>query len=381
MLLSDPVELTRKLVGFATVNPPGNEEALARFLADELARAGFDVVLHPFGEGRVNLIARIPGADGRKPIGFTGHLDTVPLGTANWTFAPHAGEIAGGRLYGRGSSDMKGGIAAFIAACLAHRDRLRSGSGVELILTGGEETGCDGARALADERAELLRPLGALIVGEPTSNRALIGHKGALWLKGTVRGVTAHGAMPHEGINAIYLAAESVLRIRGFDPGSEHALMGAPTINVGTIKGGLNINSVPDRTEFSIDMRTVPGTSHRCLIDRLRTHLGYVELSPVVDLPPVISDPDDDWVARVLALCDAAAGSGSTSRTVQYFTDAAILAPATGYPPTVILGPGEPDMAHKTDEYCRVDRLQQAVDLYDAILCDWIERPSASRGI
>ncbi|MDR0242177.1 MAG: M20 family metallopeptidase [Burkholderia sp.] len=372
MRLSDPVALTRKLVGFGTVNPPGNEEALARFLADELAGAGFDVVLHPFGEGRLNLIARLPGADGRKPIGFTGHLDTVPLGASAWKFAPHAGEIEDGRLYGRGSSDMKGGIAAFIVACIAHRDRLRGSSGVELILTGGEETGCDGARALVDARAGLLRPLGALIVGEPTANRALIGHKGALWLKGTVHGVTAHGAMPQEGVNAIYLAAESVLRIHEFDPGSAHSMMGAPTINVGTIQGGLNINSVPDRAEFSIDMRTVPGTSHRCLADRLRTHLGYVELSPVVDLPPVISDPDDGWVARVLALCDAAAGSGAAMRTVQYFTDAALLSPATGYPPTVILGPGEPDMAHKTDEYCRVDRLQEAVRLYDAILHDWV---------
>lgn len=372
MLLSDPVALTRKLVGFGTVNPPGNEEALARFLADELASAGFDVVLHPFGEGRLNLIARLAGDDGRKPIGFTGHLDTVPLGAAAWKFAPHAGEIADGRLYGRGASDMKGGIAAFIVACIAHRDGLRNGSGVELIFTGGEETGCDGARALVDARADLLRPLGALIVGEPTSNRALIGHKGALWLKGTVHGVTAHGAMPQEGVNAIYLAAESVLRIREFDPGSAHPMMGAPTVNVGTIHGGLNINSVPDRTEFSIDLRTVPGTSHRCLIDRLRTHLGYVELSPVVDLPPVISDPDDGWVARVLTLCDAAAGSDAAMRTVQYFTDAALLSPATGYPPTVILGPGEPDMAHKTDEYCRVDRLQEAVRLYDAILHDWV---------
>ncbi|VWL87435.1 M20 family metallopeptidase [Burkholderia lata] len=373
MLLSDPVALTRQLVGFGTVNPPGNEEALARFLAGELEAAGFEVILHAFGEGRLNLIARIRGADDRAPIGFTGHLDTVPLGATAWRFAPH-GEIVDGRLYGRGASDMKAGIAAFIAACVTHRDLLQLGSGVELILTGGEETGCEGARAIVDTRADLLRPLGALIVGEPTSNRALIGHKGALWLKGTVHGVTAHGAMPEEGLNAIYLAAESVLRLSTFEPGNAHAVMGRPTLNVGTIRGGLNINSVPDRTEFSIDVRTVPGIDHACLTERLRGHLGYVELSPVVDLPPVLSDPDDGWVARVIALCDAGGAASPASRTVQYFTDAAILSPATGYPPTVILGPGEPDMAHKTDEYCRLDRLQDAVQLYGAILRDWVSR-------
>jgi succinyl-diaminopimelate desuccinylase len=370
----DPIELTRKLVAFDTINPPGDEEWCARYLTQTLSAAGFDVNLQRFGERRFNLVAKLAGSKGAAPLGFTGHLDTVPLGTAAWRHHPHTGEVSDGRLYGRGSSDMKAGIAAFIVACMPMVEALRASTGLQLILTGGEETGCDGAGALTCAEPALLEPLGALIVGEPTSNRVVVGHKGALWLRGIAHGVTAHGAMPHEGVNAIYKVAEALRKIQQFEVGAAHPVMGAPTLNVGTIQGGLNINSVPDRAEFSIDMRTVPGIQHACVTGRLRDHLGDIELAPVIDLPPVYSDPENSWIARVTELARARGGASAAPRTVQFFTDAAVLAPATGHPPTLILGPGEPEMAHKTDEYCRVDRLVEAVDLYREILTDWVAR-------
>lgn len=375
MLAPDPIELTRKLVASDTINPPGDEEWSARYLAQILSAADFDVKLQRFGERRFNLVAKLAGAQGGKPLGFTGHLDTVPLGTVEWTHDAHGGEVADGRLYGRGSSDMKAGIAAFIVACLPMIDTLRASHGLQLILTGGEETGCDGAHALTRAEPGMLEPLGALIVGEPTSNRVVVGHKGALWLRGTARGVTAHGAMPQEGVNAIYKVAEALRKIQQFEVGAAHPVMGAPTLNVGTIQGGLNINSVPDRAEFSVDMRTVPGIRHACVVDRLHDRLADIELSPIIDLPPVYSDPEDSWIARVSGLASARRGTDGASQapcTVQFFTDAAVLSPATGHPPTIILGPGEPEMAHKTDEYCRVDRLLEAVDLYRDILIDWV---------
>ena len=377
----DPVELTRQLVGFTSANPPGDEEDCARFLAQLLEQAGFAVQLHSFGERRFNLLARIAGQAGGAPLGFTGHLDTVPLGTAEWQHAPYGGEVVDGKLYGRGSSDMKGGIAAFIAACVPLLDHLRQGSGLQLVLTGGEETGCDGAHALIAAQPACLVPLGALIVGEPTGNRALIGHKGALWLNATARGVTAHGAMPEQGVNAIYAAADALVKIRSFEVGPAHALMGAPTLNVGTIQGGLNINSVPDQTSFSIDIRSVPGIEHRCVSERLKAHLGNIELAPLIDLPAVYSDPAHSWIARVTQLAHLHGEPCTHRRTVQYFTDAAVLTPATGHPPTIILGPGESDMAHKTDEYCRVDRLHQAVRLYSEILRDWVAHTAAPKKV
>ncbi|WP_395068159.1 M20 family metallopeptidase [Paraburkholderia silvatlantica] len=370
----DPIALTRKLVAFATVNPPGDEESCARYVAGVLDELGFDTTLHAFGERRFNLVAKLAGAAGGAPLGFTGHLDVVPLGTAAWEHEPFAGEVHDGRLYGRGTSDMKAGIAAFIAACAAATDALRHGSGVHLILTGGEETGCDGAKALLAAQPKLLQPLGALIVGEPTANRVLLGHKGALWLRGMAHGVTAHGAMPDKGVNAIRIATNALAKLWDFSAGCAHEVMGLPTLNVGTIHGGLNVNSVPDRTEFTIDMRTVPGVEHACVTQRLHQCLAPVELSPIVDLPPVYSEPFDNWIAHVLELARPFDEVPAGPRTARYFTDAAVLKPATGWPPTILLGPGEPELAHKTDEYCRVDRIHAAVELYRAILHDWVTR-------
>lgn len=196
LTLYDPLALTRALLAFPTLNPPGGEEACAQFLVTTLREAGFHCELQRFGERRCNLVAWLPGRGPGKPLGFTGHLDVVPLGNGIWRYGPFTGEVTEGRLYGRGASDMKAGIAAFIVACHRNREVIAQGPGVRLLLTGGEETGCDGARALCRDAPHLLGELGALLVGEPTANRPVLGHKGAFWLRCTAHGRTAHGAMP-----------------------------------------------------------------------------------------------------------------------------------------------------------------------------------------
>lgn len=180
------LELARQLLGFNTINPPGSEADCMRFFADWLDDSGFEVSLSSFGEGRCNLIASLPGAKSGKPLAFTGHLDTVPLGNARWQYDPFGSQMEDGRLYGRGSSDMKAAIAAFAVACVHQREAILAGRGAVLLITGGEETGCDGARALI--ASATLPEVGALIVGEPTANYPVIGHKGALWLRCETRG-------------------------------------------------------------------------------------------------------------------------------------------------------------------------------------------------
>lgn len=243
--MTSSVELTQDLVRFRTINPPGDERACAERLASLLENAGFAVDLVPFGEGRAQLVARIGGASGKPAIGFTGHLDTVPLGAQLWTVDPLAADIKDGKLYGRGSSDMKSGVAAFVTACAALGGKLANTPEVVLYITAGEETGCTGAAALAHAETPLPR-VGALVVAEPTGNRALVGHKGALWLEAVTTGVTAHGSMPEKGVNAVYKVARAVSALQDFDFNfARHDVLGGPTLNVGTIKGGLNINSVP----------------------------------------------------------------------------------------------------------------------------------------
>lgn len=366
----DVITLTQRLLAFETVNPPGNETACAAFLYDLLTAAGFGVKLHPMPDGRTNLVAYMGNGTG-KPLAFTGHLDTVPLGLQPWRVNPFSGDIIDGRLYGRGSTDMKAGVAAFVCAAIAGADRLKHGAGVLLLITCGEETGCDGARDLVQRIT--LPPVAGLVVAEPTLNRPAHGHKGVLWLKATSRGVTAHGSMPERGDNAIVKVARFITRLENltFDA-SAHPVMGRPTLNVGTISGGLNVNSVPDLAEIEIDLRSVPPMQHAQLkaqIEQLAQ--GDAKITTLLDLPPVWTDPNVPIVKRIGDISAASAGTSVCPASVSYFTDAALLQPALENAPTVILGPGDPALAHQTDEYCLVDNITQAVEIYSAILIDF----------
>ena len=366
------LELPQALVRFDTINPPGNERLCAEHLGSILDDAGFAVSYHEFAETRTSLVARIGGNADAKPLCFTGHIDTVPLGAAPWSVDPFAADIADGKLYGRGTSDMKSGVAAFVVAAIRLARELETGPGMVLIITAGEETGCEGAYHLAG-LGNVLGDAGAIVVAEPSSNLPFIGHKGALWLKAVANGLTAHGSMPELGVNAIYKAARTISQLEDFDFNvARHPVLGKPTLNVGTVHGGININSVPDRAEVGIDIRTLPDQDHGDLCAHLSSYLGDdIAVEPIVDVGSVWTDPAEDWMLDVFDVMAEILGKMPEVCTATYFTDAAALTPAYGGPPTVILGPGEADMAHQTDEYCVVDRIDQAVDGYVEIAKRW----------
>jgi len=365
----DVLELTRELIRFDTINPPGGEERCARFLGGLLQDAGFEVCCHELAPGRPNLIAHLVRGSGEKALCLSGHMDTVPLGAAAWSRDPFAGEIAEGRLYGRGASDMKSGIAAITAAAL--NVSRQATCDLLLIFTAGEETGCSGADSLVSFGP--LPSAGLQIVAEPTSNYPLIGHKGALWVSAVTRGVTAHGSMPEQGVNAIYKAAEAVLKLQAFEFAVEaHPVLGRPTLNVGTISGGLNVNSVPDRAQIGIDIRTIPGMEHGELLQTLGRLLSpEVELQPTIDSEWLYSDPENPQVRRIFDIVSGITGEQIAPRSVAFFTDGPMLASLTGRPPTLILGPGEPRLAHQTDEFCLVEKIEQAVHIYEEIIGRW----------
>lgn len=368
----EALELSRELLRFNTINPPGEERACAQRLGRLLEDAGFAVRAYEYAPGRTSLVGRLGGSSSRSPLCFAGHIDTVPLGATPWRRDPFAGEIADGRLYGRGSSDMKSGVAAFVIAARRLAERLRATPGLVLVIVAGEETGCDGSRHLTGA-AGALGEAGAIVIAEPTGNYPCVGHKGALWLHARATGVTAHGSMPERGVNAIYKAARAVTKLESFAfDARPHPVLGAPTLNVGTIAGGLNINSVPDGVTIGIDIRTIPDQKHSALVERLTEYLGDdVTLAPIVDVEGVWTDPAHPWMQELFDLATPIVGTRPAVRGAPYFTDAAALTPAYGDPPTVILGPGEMELAHQTDEYCRVDRLEQAVELYVEIARRW----------
>jgi succinyl-diaminopimelate desuccinylase len=368
----DPIELTRELIRFDTINPPGNETPCAQYLGRILEAAGFEIAYHPLAEGRANLIARIGGSPGKKPLCFSGHTDVVPLGAAPWSVAPFGGEIADGKIYGRGSSDMKSGDAALIAAAVELAPHLRNTPGLTVVMTADEERGCGGAKFLA-ERRQLLGEAGAMIVAEPTGNRPLNGHKGVLRAEGVSKGVTAHGSMPEEGENAVYKAARVIGRLEALDLGLGHTLTGGrPTLNVGWFHGGMNVNSVPDEARIGLDIRLVPGLTREDVMAKL-TEIGGVDMTFTEETsgPPVYTDPDHPWIAAVREIMGAITGERYLAAIANYYTDAGALTGAYGGPPTIILGPGEMEQAHQTDEFCYVRRIEEARAAYVEIARRW----------
>ena len=343
-----------------------------------LEAAGFAVAYHEFAEGRTSLIATIGSAEAAgPPLCFTGHIDIVPLGAKPWAHDPFAGEIDGDRLYGRGSTDMKSGIAAFVVAAVDLAKELARGPGVVLVITAGEEIGCEGAKFLADRK--LLDRAGAIVVAEPTANYPYVGHKGLAWFEVETTGVTAHGSMPELGDNAILKMARIIGDLEHFRfPVASHAVMGEPTLNIGTIRGGLNTNSVPDEARITVDTRTVPGIDHGALCESLARLLAPrgARVRKIVDTPSLYTEPRDAWVQEVFEVCTPFLGERPKPKTITFSTDGADLKRGFGgATPAVVLGPGEPALAHQTDEWASLDRIGEAVEIFRALMQRWQARP------
>ena len=371
MSANDAVALTRELLAFDTINPPGRERDCARHTGGLLEQWGFRVEYHEYAPGRTSVVARAGGSEARAPLCLTGHLDTVALGAREWSKDPFSGETDGERLYGRGSSDMKAGVAAILLAARTFAARFAGTPGVTIVLTAAEEGGCIGSQELA--KTALLGRAGALVVGEPTANYPYVGHKGSIKFHAHFRGVSAHGSMPELGVNAIYKAAHAVAQLEAFDfRAARHPVMGAPTMNVGTMAGGSGVNMVPDTASIGVDIRTVPGMDHAALLVRLRDTLGEDAAMDVFsNLPPVWTPPQQEWMERVFEICRKHAGTRPEAKTATYMTDAANLLKVYTGAPTVVLGPGQPELAHQTDEWCSTERIREAVALYEAIMQDW----------
>jgi succinyl-diaminopimelate desuccinylase len=366
----DAVSLTKSLLRFDTINPPGRERDCARYAGAMLEEWGFAVEFFEYSEGRTSVVARAGGSDRKAPLCLTGHLDVVPLGARAWTKDPFNGDTDGDRLYGRGASDMKAGVAAILLAARAYGKKLAGTPGVVIVLTAAEEGGCIGSAQLA--KTALLGSAGAMIVGEPTSNYPLVGHKGSVKFHARFRGVSAHGSMPELGVNAIYKAGKALAQLENFDfRTSAHPVMGKPSLNVGTIEGGVTVNAVPDAASIGVDIRTVPGMDHEALLERLRASLPDAELDVFSNLKPVWTDPGDEWVQRVFAICKPYLSEPAAARTAPYMTDAANLLKVYAGVPTVVLGPGEAAMAHQTDEYVSQERIRQSVAIYESLIRDW----------
>ncbi len=376
--LSPVVALTQEMVRLNTTNPPGNETPVIELLEARLLSAGFEtaVVPYPVGENRSQLVARRRGSGQRPGLLFSGHVDVVPPGDIPWSVPPFSGEIRDGQLYGRGSCDMKGGVAALVVAAeTLSRDGRELQGDLVVAVTADEERNCLGAEALMADTGhrELFHGLGAALVAEPTALQLYIAEKGALWVEVIFRGRTAHGSMPHLGANAVSAAAEFLYRWEQeyVTLGAEHPLLGKPTITAGAMNGGVKINVIPDSCVLQLDMRTVPPLTHAVVLQQLETLAATVCAGRpgnswsrvLLSDRPSVSCPADSSLAAALSHAVAAEGIDPSPRGVPYCTEACIWVPELGIP-AVICGPGDPGMAHQPDESVPVDQLDAAVRVY-----------------
>jgi succinyl-diaminopimelate desuccinylase len=351
------LELAQALVRFRTVGE--NEAAPAEFCAAVLADAGWKIDRLSFAPGREQLIART----GDVPPGrcLCGHLDTVAASDGDWSVDPFAGVVAGGCLWGRGAADMKGGVGAILAAAESLAPDLRH-PGTAIVLTAAEETGAEGAAELAGH--DLLRDVREWVVAEPTDNRILVGHRGALWLRLRAHGRPGHAsAPPRDGgaIGALRRALDRLEALASVSPPDPE--LGSPTVAITGLAAGRVPNVIPAEASSVVDARfTASGGSDR--LQRWISDAAGAEISVerIRAMPAVDGSPTGALALKASRLL----GSGIEKRHATYFTDLSHL--ARDGVETVILGPGEVAQAHAVDERCSVEAIAVAARVYRGLL-------------
>ena len=365
------VNLCRDLVRFRSVNPPGDELEIAEYVASFLRDAGLTVEIVPHSPTRASLVARLSGSGARPALVYCGHLDVVPIGAEEWKHDPFSGDVVGGKLWGRGSSDMKSGLAAMmIAAQVLASAGLPLKGDLVLALTADEEVDGLGAIVLADRHD--LAPAQALVIPESTGNGICVAEKGQLWMRLTTYGKATHGSTPHLGQNAITMMMALLSELDQLQiPHERHPLVGGFTRSFGTIHGGLSINIVPERCVVTVDQRTVPGQDHSAVVSQVQTLVNdlsqrvpgfQASVEVISDLPPVATPADDPAVRRFGRVVATVTGERPEPRGVPYATDAASLAPML-QAPLIICGPGSPDLAHQPNECVEIERLSDATKI------------------
>ncbi|KUO70753.1 MAG: hypothetical protein APF77_06385 [Clostridia bacterium BRH_c25] len=368
----EALELLCEAINIITVNPDGEETILAEFIADYLKDTGCSVEVAEFSEGRANVIAILKGYKNEKSLLINGHLDTVPFGNrSGWDFPPNFSTIKDGRLYGRGSSDMKSGLCAMLYAFKQLAlEGFTPQNDIIFIGTGDEETSGLGAQAVI--KSGLLDRVGRVIIGEPTGNEISVASKGTLWLEFTIHGKTSHGAYPLEGINACEIALKLFSELKSLVCEKIHPYLSNPTCTLTKIQGGGKVNMVPDACTMTLDIRTVPLIKHEQLlisVNRLIKHIeqrysgAKLEFTVLTNRKAVEISMDDMLVKELSESVRTVRGNPPVLTGTSFFSDASIFLMQYNLP-TVLFGPGESSEAHKPNEYVSLEKYFEAIECY-----------------
>ena len=366
------VKLCQELVRIKSVNPPGDELAIAEFVASTLKKAEIEVELVNHSPTRASVLGRLKSSRQIPGLLFNGHLDTVPIGNEKWIHEPFNAEVAENKIWGRGTADMKGGLAALIVAAKTLAGaRLPLKGDLILAATASEEVDSIGAITLA-ARPDL-GPVQAVMIPEPSYNDVFVAEKGALWLELTTQGKTAHGSMPELGRNAVMMMVTLITEFQKLAfPYQEHPMLGGFSQSVNTIAGGVKTNVVPDHCVVTVDMRTVPSQDHQAIVRQVEILIGDLNrripdfkasVRVVNDRIPVETSPEEPVVQGFLDIVAEVTGERPVPKGVRYYTDAVAFVPVLKAP-MIICGPGDAKLAHQPNEHVEISKLVQSAKIF-----------------
>lgn len=361
------INLTKELVNINSSNPPGNELEIGQYIRQRLMSSGFEVRLEEFESKRCNVIATLGDSENIGII-LNGHLDVVPA-TGKWTYPPFKSYESSHKIYGRGSCDMKSGIAAMItvAEFIAH-NHMPLKRGLEILLVSDEETTNKGIK---NHLLKNKLKADGVIIAEPTSLNVCIGNKGYASFFVRTYGKATHASQPEKGENAIYKMARIINRFEEYSkkviPTIKHDFLGSATFSVGTIAGGTKINIVPDYCQCEIERRILPGENQRDILLEMQNIVG--DLGEVFDRSYMDASMTEQYDPLVQVALETVSESVNMEMGPKVFsagTEASFF--TNNNIPTIILGPGSIEQAHTIDEYVEIKEIEKACEIYYKIL-------------
>jgi acetylornithine deacetylase/succinyl-diaminopimelate desuccinylase family protein len=375
------LNLLSKLISIKSVNPhydeDGGEKKIGDFVIDFFKSNQIRCETQEVFPNRCNVIGRLNGSEPDKTLLFIAHLDTVS--TAGMIIDPFEPVIKDGRIYGRGSCDTKGGLAAMLYALKVVKEAgIQSSANIVLVATADEEYTFRGIVRLVEAGIRA----GGAIIAEPTGLDVVVAHKGVLRWRIRTRGRAAHSSMVDLGVNAVVKMAKVIqvieTRLVPLYKLRWHPLVGCPTINIGIIEGGTQGNIVPDSCMLELDRRTVPGESTESVLREFIALLEEIKAvdpefdatmeKPLVEELPLETREDERVVAVTCQACHRVSGN-SRICGAPYGTEASLLSHA-GIP-SIVLGPGSIDQAHTAAEYVSIEQVVKAAELYLRIMLDF----------
>jgi len=371
------IELTRRLIQCPSINPPCDTSDCAKIVLSEFKKNGINAEIVAGKEGACNVVARLPGEKKGKILLLNGHLDVVPPGEG-WTVDPFGGQVQAGKIYGRGATDMKSGVASMIAAMVEIKRSAVYFNG-EIVFMGvaDEETGSEwGTQYLLKNKIGTNADFA--IVGEPTNLRVDRGNRGVRWIDIVVRGKASHACRPHLGINAISYAARLAEAIHSIELKNRNDIFEVPTpsFSVTMIRGGTKENIIPNRCELVVDRRLLPGETVEAIMEALKRIIDPMMerekgLEIEVRLRPNHYDPylipqDEPIVQATIESFEKVIGEKAKIGAKAGSTDGSHLF-LEGIP-AVIFGPGNPHFAHAVDECVDIEDIVLSTEILISIV-------------